>query len=438
MDYFHEGCKPPDDWRIGTELELCGVMSSGPDIGGPLPYHGERGIDALFESLIEGGCWKQVMDGNELAALACSGHQLTTEPGGQFEFSARPASSSSEFMTELAWYFKQLRRASDKLGLAWLQVGCRPYQELDEIPWMPKRRYVVMHDFLPARGSLAMEMMKRTCTVQVNLDFSDVDDAAAKLRASMAVTSILTAIWANSPIKAGQVTGYQSYRGHIWTDVDNQRCGLLPFAFEDGDVFRAYTEWALDVPMAFIYRDGYVNMEAMTFRQFMAEGYREHRATMDDWAILLTTLYPEVRLKRYMEVRGCDTGSVPMIPALGALTRGYLYDAEACRAATALTAGLDFSARNELREAAAKDGLRARVPGRSSLVGELAAELLDIAEAGLRRTAPHELPYLEPVRAIVHERRTQADDMLDLWASTAGDPAKFVPALSIDLGQLSS
>ncbi|MEM9493510.1 MAG: glutamate-cysteine ligase family protein, partial [Myxococcota bacterium] len=350
--------------------------------------------------------------------------------GGQFELAARPVDHADAMKTDLYNYVREIAEPSRRFGLAWLGVGFRPFGRLSDVPWMPKQRYAVMREYMPTRGALAHEMMKRTATVQVNLDYSDPDDAAAKLRAMMSVTSILTAIFANSPIVDDAVSGFQSYRARIWHDTDPDRCGLLPFVFDDGDIFTAYVNWALDIPLFFVYRDGYQPAGGMTFRRFLAEGWNGHRATLDDWALHLSTLFPEARMKKFIEVRGCDSGSMEMVLALAPLCRGLFYDPDALRAATALTAGLDFDQRVALSRDVARRGLSATLPGDGRSVGELAGELLAIAEDGLRRQMASELSYLEPIRTIVGSGRTQADNIIDHWRQTSGDPDQIIPLIS--------
>jgi glutamate--cysteine ligase len=424
IDHFRASCKPRERWRLGTEHELIGVSTAPVDLGDAIPYDGLRGIRALF-GLLEKRGWAPVMEGDHPIALSRGDAQITLEPGGQFELAGRPVAHTDDYRADLDEFMREVMEASEPLELAWLCLGFRPFQTLEQVPWMPKGRYDIMRDYLPTRGSLAHEMMKRTATVQVNIDYGDEDDARAKLRASLAVTSLLTAIYANSAIVDERVSGFQSYRSHIWHDTDPDRCGILPFVFEDVDLFTAYTEWALDVPMFFVHRGGYLAAEGTTFRQFMNHGFRGHRPNMDDWALHLSTLFPESRMKGYIEIRACDAGTGPMILALGPLCRGLLYDDIAVEAATALTAGLDLGQRNELARNVARAGLRATTPdGRQ--VGELARELVAIAVDGLGRQAPDELHYLDPVRAIVESGRTQADQMIELWQRTGGDRAKVI------------
>jgi glutamate--cysteine ligase len=314
------------------------------------------------------------------------------------------------------------------MGLAWLSIGMRPFGVRDDVPWMPKERYDIMRAYMPKVGTRGLDMMQRTATVQVNLDWSDEVDAAAKLRCLMGVTPMLTSLWAASPIVAGQVSGFQSYRAHIWRDTDNDRSGLLPFAFDRDDVYRAYMEWALDVPMYFVHRGSYQSVEGLTFRRFLAEGWNGERATRGDWGLHLSTLFPEGRMKRYLEVRGCDCGSMGMIAALGPFCRGLLYDPDAREAAIALTAGLSFEERQQIADEVPRSGLATRAGKRT--VGELAVELVAIAQAGLDRVLPEEKALIEPVAEIAHSGRTQADHIIDVWQSTGGDPARVIRALA--------
>jgi glutamate--cysteine ligase len=293
---------------------------------------------------------------------------------------------------------------------------------------MPKQRYDVMRAYMPTVGTLGHDMMLRTATVQTNLDWSDEDDAGAKLRCLLGVTSILTALWASSPIVDGAVSGYQSYRAQVWRHTDNARAGLLRFAFEDGGVYRAYVEWALDVPMYFVFRGGYLPVQGLTFRQFMAEGWNGAHANRADWALHLSTLFPDARMKRYMEVRGCDCGSMAMTAALAPLCHGFLYDETARSAATALTAGLGWSERLRLADEVPRLGLATPVAG--TTVGTLAKELVAISRDGLGRVLPAVRPLLAPVAEIADSGRTQADRIVELWEAHAGDVTAQIRALA--------
>ena len=426
LDYFESAGKPASEWRTGTEHELVGVW---PESGAAPTYEGPRGIGAVFQWFAKRG-GTPVLEGDHMIALSGSrGDQLTIEPGGQFELAARPVTDDREFVAEIREYVAALGTASRELGIAWLSTGLRPFGRRDDVPWMPKQRYDVMHAYMTHVGTRGLDMMLRTATVQTNLDFGSEADAASKLRCIYSVTSIITALWACSPIAEDRPSGYQSYRAWIWRDTDNARSGLLPFIFERDDVFRGYAEWALDVPMYFLYRGGYRPMPAgYSFRRYLAEGWDGEHATLADWAMHLSTLFPEGRLKRFIEIRGADCGSLEMIAALAPLARGLLYDEAACREATKLTAGLSFAERQQLADEVPQQGLAARAGAHT--VGDLAQELVAIARDGLSRVAPTSIELLAPVEAIAASRRTQADAMLETWHRVGGDRAAMIRALA--------
>ena len=424
-DYFTSACKPASAWRVGVEHELIGVVR---ETGEAPPYDGPHGIGALFAGFAANG-GTPVVEHGHMIALARGDAQLTIEPGGQFELAARPVFVSRELVEDLDTYFAELAAVSRPLGLTWLALGLRPFGRREDVPAMPKERYDVMRAYMPRVGTRGLDMMMRTATVQANLDFSDEADAAAKLRCIYSITSILTALWSASPIADDQVTGLQSYRAWIWRDTDNARAGLLPFVFERDDIFTAYTEWALDVPMYFVYRGGYRPVPAdLTFRRFLREGWQGEHATREDWALHLSTLFPEGRLKKFIEVRGCDCGSRPMIAALSPMMRGLLYDETARAAATALTAGWSFAERQRVAEDVPRQGLATRAPGGRTL-GELARELVAIARDGIARLTPDSVPLLAPVEEIARTGRTQADAIVEIWKRHAGDRAALIRAL---------
>jgi glutamate--cysteine ligase len=426
--YFVVAGKPAEQWRLGTEHELIGVITAPGALGAAPPYEGPHGIGALFDKFA--ARYGSIVDENGFhIALARGEAQLTIEPGGQFELASRPVADDRDFVADLRDYVAELAAASRELSLAWLAIGLRPFGTRDDIPWMPKARYDVMRAYMPTVGTRGLDMMLRTATVQANLDFADEADALAKMRCLYSITSILTALWACSPIVEGAVSGFQTYRAWIWRDTDRARAGLLPFVFERDDLFAAYTEWALDVPMYFVYRHGYHAVPpALTFRAFMRDGWNGEHATRADWALHLSTLFPEARLKKFIEVRGCDCGSLEMIAALAPFVRGLLYDADARRAATELTAKLSFADRERVADDVPRLGLSARAGARS--VGELAKELVAIARAGLSRVAPEALPLIAPVEEIAATGRTQADRVVEVWQRHAGDRAALVRALA--------
>jgi glutamate--cysteine ligase len=421
--HFAAAGKPRADWRIGVEHEKIGVLA---ESGAPVPYHGERGIAALLERLVRERDWIPQREGDHVIALARGPERVTIEPGGQLELSGAPFASHDEIRREIGGHLAELAVPSRDLGIEWLAIGFRPFGTLDDIAWVPKGRYAVMRRVLPARGAHAHDMMKRTATVQANLDWLDEDDAERKLRTAMSVTSIVTALFASSPLVDGADSGYASYRARAWLDTDPDRCGLLPFAFERGGLFSRYVEWALDVPLLFFYDGEYHEAGGVTFRRFLREGFRGRRPTMAEWELHLSTLFPEARLKQYLEVRGADAGSLAMVYALPALWRGLLYHDDASAAASALTAGLSFADRAALREAIPLQGLRARAGGHTVL--ELARELVSIARSAL---SPEDAMALDPVDEIVATGVTQSDRIRALFHAAHGDPHALTSALRL-------
>jgi glutamate--cysteine ligase len=422
--YFRAASKPRAQWRVGVEQEKIPVYEDGM----PAAYEGPSGIETLLERLQERGFVPEREDGHVIA-LARKQEQITLEPGGQIELSGPALVSAEAGRRVLVSHVREVTELAAPLGIHFIAGGFRPFGTLDDVPWLPKRRYKVMREYLPTRGRLGHEMMKRTATVQANLDFASEEDAVEKIRLAFGITSVVTAMFAASPITAGKPNGWKSYRAAVWLDMDEDRCGLLPFAFEPGFRFAHYVEWALDVPMFFVVRDGvYHPVGGMTFRRFLEEGWQGQRATRRDWEVHLSTLFPEVRLKRYIEVRGADSAPLPVAQALGALWRGLLDDTEARAAAWALVASWPYVERLRLRREVPTTGLAARV-GNVSLA-ELAVELVQIARAGLGRLpegAPDQ-PLLDPLLAYARAGRCPADDMLDDFAAANGDPRKLVAA----------
>jgi len=426
--YFERACKPDSEWLLGGEHEMLAVYLDEENLGNAPAYDGPRGIRAIFERLVDRG-WSAVSEGEHIIALTKGDDAITLEPGGQFELAAGPVAKTEDLETEIAGLFDDLSGPCAELGIGFLGVGMRPFQTLADMPWMPKQRYSIMREYLPTRGQLPHEMMQRTATVQMNIDFADVGDAQQKLRAIYSATPFLTAMFANSPVVDEQLSDFQSYRSHVWTDTDPDRCGYLPFVFEDGDVFDAYVQWAVDVPMFFIYRDDrYIPASGTTFRQFMTEGLQGHKATMSDWELHLSTLFPEARLKKFIEIRGCDNGNTDMILSLGPLSRGLFYDQTAREQIIALTAELTFDERIDLWHDVTRRGLSARVSRRS--VREMCANVIAIATDGLSRQAPEEDPYLDALRDVVESSHTPADQVRDAWKAANGDRAQLISELA--------
>lgn len=416
IDYLADGCKPRDHWRIGTEHEKFVFRC---DDLRPLPYEGERGIRAVLEGLEEFG-WQPVLEDGNLIALTKDGAAVTLEPGGQLELSGAPLDTVHQTCSEVDEHLKQVKTIGSRLGVAFLGLGFNPKWRREDVPWMPKGRYAIMGRYMPTRGSLGLDMMLRTCTVQVNLDFASEADMVRKFRVSLALQPVATALWANSPFVEGKPAGFLSYRSNVWTDTDADRTGVLPFVFEQGMSFERYVDYVLDVPMYFVYRDGrYVDVAGASFRRFLdgkLDVFPGERPTLGDWADHLTTVFPEVRLKRYLEMRGADGGPWRRLCALPGFWVGLLYDQVALDAAWDLVKDWTIEEHQTLRDNVPRYGLK--TPFRGGTVRELAIEVLSIARHGLERRAcldargRDESIFLATLDGIAQSGRTQAEDML--------------------------
>jgi glutamate--cysteine ligase len=425
VTYFQQGAKDRSRFRIGIEQEKIAVT----DDGRPIPYEGARGMSEVLERFAQRGFAATREDGYVIA-LARGGDRITMEPGGQLELSGGALPTAAACATALDAHVREVADLARPLGIRFIGVGARPFGTLDDVTWLPKRRYGVMREYFPRQGRdsrLAHYMMKMTATVQANFDFASEAEAVEKIRTANAVTSVITALYAASPILEGRPTGYKSFRAAVWLETDADRTGLLPFVFEPGFGFRDYVEWALDVPMFFVVRDGeYRPAHGLSFRRFMAEGWEGQSATIADWEVHLSTLFPEVRLKRYVEVRGADAGPMPMARGLGALWRGLLDAPDARAAAYALFARVPFAEREALRRQVPRAGLAARLGPRT--VRELAVELCRIADGGLAQLPSGEgdRPLLEPLRARADSGRAPADDLIEDFEQVGGDPRALV------------
>jgi glutamate--cysteine ligase len=387
LAHFDKGPKPKAQWRIGTEHEKFVFRKAGK---GPVPYEGPNGIGALLQGLTRFG-WDPEYEGENIIALKRGAASITLEPGGQFELSGAPLEHLHQTCVEVGGHLREVREVADELGLAFLGLGFSPKCSLDDTPIMPKGRYKIMRDYMARVGRLGRQMMFRSCTVQTNLDFLSEADMVKKMRVSIALQPIATALFANSPFAEGRTNGYQSYRAHVWSDTDPDRTGMVPFVFEDGFSFASYAQWALDTPMYFAKRDGrYVDLAGRSFRAFMKGELPElpgERPTLKDWEDHLTTLFPEVRLKTYLEMRGADAGPWSRLCALPALWVGLLYDDAALDAAWDLVKDWTAPEREALRRAVPTLGLDA--PIRNTNVQRLAKDVLAIARQGLRARAMH-------------------------------------------------
>jgi len=419
-DYLAAGEKPREDWRIGTEHEKFGFRM---DDLAPPPFEGERGIRALLEGLASRYGWEIAREGETPVALTRGKANITLEPAGQLELSGAPVENIHQTCCEVNAHLEEVRSVADELGLGFLGMGFQPKWRRDEMPWMPKGRYKIMREYMPKVGHLGLDMMTRTCTVQVNLDFSSEADMVKKFRASLALQPVATALFADSPFTEGKPNGFLSYRSHVWTDTDPHRTGMLDFVFEDGFGYERYVDYILGVPMYFSYQNGhYIDLAGQDFGRFV-EGTLDAvpgtRATMKDWADHLTTAFPEVRLKQYLEMRGADGGPWNRLCALPALWVGLLYDDEALDAAWDLVKDFTMEERHALRDGVPRQALK--LPFRGGTVRDLASETLKIATHGLKRRArlnrngADESIFLEPMIEIVEANQTPAERKLELF-----------------------
>lgn len=422
VNYFYSGETPEQDWVIGTEHEKIALYE---DTLERVPYEGERGIATLLETIAKQGDWDPILESNKIIGLKRNGASITLEPGGQFELSGAPLATIKETCAEFNSHVDQVKSISRDLGIVWLSLGVDPLHAVSDVPVMPKSRYQIMRDYLPTRGGLGLEMMHLSATVQANFDFSDEADMAAKVRTAMGCTPLVSALFANSPLSAGTENGFVTKRLAIWQDTDPDRCGLLPFVFESGFGYARYAEWALDVPMFFLIREGrYIPARGLDFRTFMEKGLEGHRAQLSDWDMHLTTLFPEVRLKQIIEVRGADAVPRELTCALPAIWKGILYDAEALGEAWELVDALSFEDRVRGQESVARNGLAGELGGRP--VKDLAERLLEISSAGLDRIADRrgieggEQNFLAPLRRILDSGKSPGEVILERWRNEWG------------------
>ncbi len=419
VDVLASGEKPIERWRIGTEHEKFGFRLD--DLHAPT-FDGERGIEALLRGLTRFG-WEAVDEGGRTIALRKDGASVTLEPAGQLELSGAPLENIHETCSEVGTHLHEVRSVADELRLGFLGMGFQPKWRRDEMPWMPKGRYKIMRDYMPKVGDLGLDMMTRTCTVQVNLDYATEADMVKKFRVSLALQPIATALFADSPFTEGKPNGYLSYRSHIWTDTDADRTGMLDFVFEDGFGYERYIDYMLDVPMYFSYRNGvYHDAAGLSFRDFMRGELPVlpgQLPTLGDWADHMTTAFPEVRLKTFLEMRGADGGPWGRLCALPAFWVGLLYDDAALDAAWDLVRDFTMVERNALRDDVPRHGLK--TPFRSGTLRDLAVEALKISAAGLQRRArlnakdQDERVFLDPLIEVVEANETPAERKLALF-----------------------
>ena len=424
VEHHARGEKPREAWRIGTEHEKF-AFSRGLE---PLQYRGAPGVPGSIGivNLLEGmqTCcgWQPLVDHGELIALESNEGAISLEPGGQVELSGQARSTIHETKVELDRHVSELERLTAELGVRWMWLGAHPVHQPSDLGFMPKRRYAVMREYLPTRGTLALHMMQATSTVQANLDYGSERDMGDKMRAAMGLSSIVTAMFANSPFQSGKPSGLKTFRAQVWGDTDNDRSGLLPFVFAgETPSYEQYVRWALDVPMFFIVRGGeLLPTRGATFRDIWDRGFQGHQATMEDWELHLSTLFPDVRMKTYLETRTTDCVPPRFIPALPALWKGILYSDSAVAAAWDLTKRWSFSERQQHRQDVPKDALDTAIPGSRGKTVDLAREVMAIAQGALAEQAKaggyaDEAIYLEPLNELLRRGWCPADEVLAKW-----------------------
>lgn len=419
-----KGEKPRDQWRIGAEHEKFGFDKS--TLRRPA-YDGPGGIKAMLDGLTRFG-WTPVLEGDHVIALERRNAEgfsasISLEPGGQFELSGAPLKDIHDICNETGQHLMEVKQVADQLNLGFLGLGFDPMWRREDIPVMPKGRYDIMRAYMPKKGGLGLDMMLRTCTIQANLDFDSEADMVMKFRTSLALQPIATALFANSPFTEGKPNGFLSARANVWTDTDPDRTGMLDFVFEDGFGYERYADYALDAPMYFAKRgETYVDLSGQSFRAFMdgkLDALPGDRATVQDWADHLTTLFPEVRLKQYLEMRGADGGPWSRICALPALWAGIFYDAPSLAAAWDLCKDWDIADHERLRRDVTRLGLKAEVGGRS--VRDIAVDMVAIAKQGLKNRARFsggmvdERGYITELEDIADSGVTSADRLLELY-----------------------
>ena len=420
IEHLEAGCKPSQEWRIGTEYEKFGFRL---DDLSPLPYEGTPGIRNILEALCNFFAWEPVREKGHIIALRGGGESITLEPGGQLELSGAALTDLHQTCAEVHDHLYQVKTVAEPMGAGFLGMGFAPLWSREEMNWMPKQRYRIMREYMPKVGKLGLDMMLRTATVQVNLDYSSEADMIKKFRVSLALQPLATALFANSPFSEGKPNGYLSYRSRVWQDVDQARCGMLPFVFCEDMSYERYVQFVLDVPMYFVYRDGhYINAAGQSFRDFLRgklPALPGELPTISDWEDHLTTIFPEVRLKQYLEMRGADAGVWGGLCALPAFWVGLLYDDDSLEAAWDLVAGWNQEEREQIRRDAPRLGLQTATP--AGKLQSLARTVLNIAERGLQKRARvnedglDETKYLKNIKEIVASGKTPAERKLDRY-----------------------
>ncbi|MCY4335550.1 MAG: glutamate--cysteine ligase [Litoreibacter sp.] len=434
--YLEAGCKPKVDWRIGTEHEKFGYCE---DTHAPLPYDGARSIKAILEGLRDEFGWEGVNEGENIVGLVKDGANVSLEPGGQLELSGAPLETIHETCDEVNAHLKEVQTVADRIGAQFIGLGAAPEWTHEDMPLMPKGRYKLMDAYMGTVGTHGTQMMRRTCTVQVNLDFSSEADMIQKMRVAVALQPVATALFANSPFFEGKVNGHKSWRSRVWRGLDNARTGMVPFIFDEGFGFEAWAEWVLDVPMYFVYRDGvYIDALGQSFRDFLKgelPALPGETPTLSDWADHLTTVFPEARVKKFIEMRGADGGPWRRLCALPAFWVGLTYDQTALDAAWDLAKDWDAETRQALLVASSEQGLQADVGGIK--MHDLAREVVNIAELGLKNRArpgagglvPDETHFLNALKDSIETGEAPADELLRHYhGDWGGDVSKVYEA----------
>lgn len=432
-EMLSKGCKPRDQWRIGTEHEKFGYCQ---DSLMPLPYEGDRSIKAVLNGLRDRYNWSPVEEGGNIIGLTKDGANVSLEPGGQLELSGAPLETIHQTCDEVNTHLEEVKSVADEIGVKFIGLGAAPEWTHEQMPLMPKGRYKLMNAYMEKVGTHGTQMMRRTCTVQVNLDFGSEADMVQKLRTSLALQPVATALFANSPFFEGQPNGHKSWRSRIWRSLDDSRTGMLPWVFEDGMGFERWVDWVLDVPMYFVYRDGkYIDALGMSFRDFLKgelPALPGEKPLLSDWADHLTTVFPEARIKQFIEMRGADGGPWRRLCALPAFWVGLMYDQTALDAAWDLCKDWTAEQREALRVAASVDGLQAQVNGIN--MHDLAREVVAIAHAGLQARArpgaggmvADETHFLNALHETIETGKTPADELLDHYHGDWGGDVKQI------------
>jgi glutamate--cysteine ligase len=419
-EMLSDGCKPKENWRIGTEHEKFGYCQ---DSVLPLPYEGDRSIKAVLTGLQNRYNWAPVEEAGNIIGLTKDGANVSLEPGGQLELSGAPLETIHQTCDEVNVHLEEVKSVADEIGVKFIGLGAAPEWSHEQMPLMPKGRYKLMNAYMEKVGTHGTQMMRRTCTVQVNLDFGSEADMVQKLRVALALQPVATALFANSPFFEGKPNGHKSWRARIWRDLDDSRTGMLPWVFEDGMGFERWVDWVLDVPMYFVYRDGkYIDALGMSFRDFLKgelPALPGEKPLLSDWADHLTTVFPEARIKQFIEMRGADGGPWRRLCALPAFWVGMMYDQTALDAAWDLCKDWTAEQREALRVAASVDGLQAKVDGIN--MHDVAREVVAISHAGLKARAKpgaggmvaDETHFLNALHETIETGKTPADELMD-------------------------